>query len=63
MGFGGQADLQLMDDGSVTPSGHMADGRTPSAFELQISDSAWETANPGTYTAAVTFTAQLAFSE
>ena len=52
-----------MDDGSVTPSGHMADGRTPSAFELQISDSAWETANPGTYTAAGTFTAQLAFSE
>ena len=52
-----------MDDGSVTPTGHMADGRTPSTFELQISDSAWETATPGTYTAAVTFTAQPAFSE
>ena len=52
-----------MEDGSVGSAGHMANGGTPSGFELQISDSAWEKANPGTYRATVTFTAQLAFSE
>lgn len=52
-----------MEDGSVSSAGHMANGGTPSGFELQISDSAWEKANPGTYRATVTFTAQLAFSE
>lgn len=52
-----------MEDGSVNPSGHMSDGKVPSAFELQISNDAWEKANPGTYTAAITFTAQPAFSE
>lgn len=52
-----------MEDGSVSSAGHMANGATPSGFELQISDSAWEKANPGTYRATVTFTAQLAFSE
>lgn len=52
-----------MEDGSVNPTGHMSDGKVPSAFELQITNDAWEKANPGTYTAAITFTAQPAFSE
>lgn len=52
-----------MEDGSVSSAGHMAGGEIPSGFELQISNSAWEKANPGTYRATVTFTAQLAFTE
>lgn len=52
-----------MEDGSVISAGHMASGEIPSGFELQISNSAWEKANPGTYRATVTFTAQLAFTE
>lgn len=52
-----------MEDGSVSSAGHMAGGEIPSGFELQIPNSAWEKANPGTYRATVTFTAQLAFSE
>lgn len=51
-----------MEDGSISALGHTAVGTTPSAFELQISDGAWAAAKPGTYTATVTFTAQLAFS-
>lgn len=52
-----------MEDGSVSSAGHMANGAIPSGFELQISDSAWEKANPGTYRATITFTAQSAYSE
>ena len=52
-----------MEDGRVSSAGHMANGATPSGFELQISDSAWEKANPGTYRATITFTAQSAYSE
>ena len=54
---------ERLEDGSVNPTGHTADGKVPSAFELRISDGAWEKANPGTYTAAITFTAQPAFLE
>lgn len=59
---GGSLVYNRMEDGSVSALGHTAVGTTPSAFELQISDGAWAVANPGTYTATVTFTAQLAFS-
>lgn len=52
-----------MEDGSVSSAGRMASGEIPSGFELQIPNSAWEKANPGTYRATVTFTAQLAFTE
>jgi len=50
------------ESGSVSASGHTSGGAVPTGMFLAFSSADWETAHPGTYATAITFTASLATS-